>query len=557
MTIKPSNLILLIICTIVFTACGMLFPILGSTFSPYYAVIAKHIATTNDWVDLMLSGQDWLDKPHLPFWLTATSFKLFGISSFSYILPGFLFNLIGAYYTYHLARIWYNRSTSYLAVVLYLSTLHLMLSSIDIRAEAYLLGQIIPACYYLLRFYHTRLFRYIIAASFFSALALMTKGIFVLVTITSGVICLSLYNRQFRNIIHYKWALYIILTLIFAIPELISLYLQFDLHPEKIVFNTTHVSGIRWFLWDSQFGRFFNTGPIASTNPMPYHWLFFVHTFLWAFLPWWPVFFYRLGTIAINTLKRRQRIEAADVFLFSSFLITFILFSATSFQVDHYTNIIFPFACIMSANTINNLTPNSTSSRWLANTQSILSIIFVLIVLIANYLLFSGIVFVIVSIIALLLLSYIITGLYRHKIFEQIVIAPCLSIIFVFIMAMCLNGIGYSKYDAGYNIANYLNAQQAQKIIAYKLDSMPLKNAEFHSQSREYYYRNNLTNKLTGKWYIITPIENTQQVLLQNATAKVVYQISGCEFGTYLAHLGNLPGLESQLTKYAIIKIDN
>ena len=53
-----------------------------------YAMLAKNIAVSGDWVNLIFLGQDWLDKPHLPFWLTAMSFKIFGISSFAYLLPG-------------------------------------------------------------------------------------------------------------------------------------------------------------------------------------------------------------------------------------------------------------------------------------------------------------------------------------------------------------------------------------------------------------------------------------------------------------------------------------
>src|ERR1700733_5570240 len=68
-----------------------------------YATIAKHIAITNDWLNLFSNGADWLDKPHLPFWLTAISFKLFGISSFSYKLPSFICWLVGVFYCYKLS----------------------------------------------------------------------------------------------------------------------------------------------------------------------------------------------------------------------------------------------------------------------------------------------------------------------------------------------------------------------------------------------------------------------------------------------------------------------
>ena len=39
----------------------------------------------------------------------------------------------------------------------------------------------------------------------------------------------------------------------------------------------------------------------------------------------------------------------ATIFLLGNFWISFVMFSVTTFQVDHYTNIIFPFAAILSA----------------------------------------------------------------------------------------------------------------------------------------------------------------------------------------------------------------
>jgi hypothetical protein len=81
----------------------------------------------------------------------------------------------------------------------------------------------------------------------------------------------------------------VLLTVIFTIPEIYALYIQFDLHPEKVVFNKQHVSGIKWFLWDSQFGRFTNDGPITRKQGDVF---FFIHTLLWAFAPWCLLFYY-------------------------------------------------------------------------------------------------------------------------------------------------------------------------------------------------------------------------------------------------------------------------
>ena len=174
----------------------------------------------------------------------------------------------------------------------------LMLSaSVDVRAEAYLLGQIIPAIYYWLRYDHKFNYKYLVLASVFTACAMMTKGLFVVVTIFSGLVITWFYRKQYSRIISYKWLLAFALSLLFILPELICLYLQFDAHPDLLVFGKTHVSGLEWYFWGSQFGRFFNSGPIVNNHGNP---LFFVHTFLWAFLPWSLVFIFALFYLSFH-----------------------------------------------------------------------------------------------------------------------------------------------------------------------------------------------------------------------------------------------------------------
>ena len=48
-----------------------------------YASIAKEMAVSGDFVNLTYLGEDWLDKPHLPFWITAFSFRVFGVGEFA------------------------------------------------------------------------------------------------------------------------------------------------------------------------------------------------------------------------------------------------------------------------------------------------------------------------------------------------------------------------------------------------------------------------------------------------------------------------------------------
>src|SRR5512135_3012303 len=352
-----SHIKILTLFALLINAAAMLSPIINGGDSITYAALSQHIALSGDWANLVLDGKDWLDKPHMPFWITALFFKLGGVSAFTYILPGFLFHLIGGYYTYRIARLFYGRETAWLSVLVYVSVYHLMDSSIEVKAETYLTGFIMGACYYWLRYDRLELnapfalslskghswfdrlttngrgMKYLLLGALFSAGAVMTKGVFTLITITSGLVCMWMYQKQWNKLWSGKWLLAFALSLLFTAPEVIALYLQFDSHPEKVVFGQTNVSGIRFFLWDSQFGRFFNTGPIKNTNGHP---LYFVLVFLWAFLPWVPVFMAAMISGVRRFGARAVDERASFVFLCGSFFMTFGLFSATSFQLDHY-----------------------------------------------------------------------------------------------------------------------------------------------------------------------------------------------------------------------------
>ena len=73
-----------------------------------YAGISKEIFKSGNWLFLSASGADWLDKPHLPFWLAAISFKIFGISAFAYKLPSFILFIVSLFYCYRLTTVNYG-----------------------------------------------------------------------------------------------------------------------------------------------------------------------------------------------------------------------------------------------------------------------------------------------------------------------------------------------------------------------------------------------------------------------------------------------------------------
>lgn len=332
---------LLVMLGIVLNATGLLNDVLEPD-GTLYAMIAKHMALSNDWVNLIGDNHDWLDKPHFPFWITALSFKTFGVNAFAYKFPGFIFWLIGLRFTYLLGKALYNVTVAQTAVLIYIIALHSVLANFDVRAEPYLTTLTIGSIYYMYKVYSEKKFTHLLLAALLAACAVMTKGIFALLTIGGGFVVYWIVNREWREFINYRWYLLVILILIFILPELYCLYMQFDLHPEKIVFDKTGVSGIKFFFWDSQFGRFFNTGPIQGSGDIS----FFLHTTIWAFLPWAVIFY-----IAVVRLFRKgsRLTNKAQWVIFASAGLTFVLFSLSKFQLPHYIIILFPQFSLIAA----------------------------------------------------------------------------------------------------------------------------------------------------------------------------------------------------------------
>ena len=454
---------LLLVIAIASNATGLFNDILEPD-GALYANIAKTIITKNDWINLYVAGTDWLDKPHLPFWLAATSYKVFGINSFAYKLPSFFSFLLGVLYTYKFSDKLFSKELAQLATLIFATSLHVIFSNFDVRAEGYITGFIIAAMYHFYGAMQKPWLKHIAAAAFYAALAMMTKGIFVLVTIFSGFVIYWIATKQWKQFLQPKWYLLLILSLIFITPELFCLYHQFDLHPEKLVLNSVdryNVSGIKFFFWDSQFGRFFNTGAIKGSGDI----FFFVHTTLWAFLPWafylFPVAYYKLKNI-------KQYKPSASIIIYASAFSTFLMFSVSKFQLPHYIVIIFPLLSIIVAKYL--LEINTTKALnivgYIQNITFIVLISFIALIAVA---------FKLDNLIFTLVITTIATQVFfkirNDKMLYSIVLkAICFSVL----LALFLNIIFYPqllKYQAGMMAGKWQQKHLAgKKVVMFKTD---------------------------------------------------------------------------------------
>ncbi len=443
---------------------GLFIPVLG-TDGTLYASIAKTMVRNNNYLELFSQNKDWLDKPHLPFWITAVFFKVFGIAGWSYKLPGILIMLMGATYTYHFARALYKNITIALwSVIILLTAEHIIISNHDVRAEGFLTGFIIAATYHFYKAIQSKTFIHLLLGSLFTACAIMTKGMFALIPIGGAIGGHLLLKQQWKEVLNVKWLLAGIVILFFISPELYSLYYQFDLHPEKTVFGQTNVSGLKFFFWDSQFGRFFNTGPIRGKGDPS----FFLHTTLWAFLPWSIILYITLGK-KVKQLFTSRNVNA-EWYCFSGGILTFILFSVSKFQLPHYLNIVFPFFAIITADYIF----NNVRIKPLYIIQLVLTILLIAGVFGLNFLFFKNFRLpVLIGLIIGIIIIYFAIGLLQNF-KDKLIIITALGACFI---NFYLNLVFYPallKYQSGSEAAYYANKNfKDVPVVTYQVYSSP------------------------------------------------------------------------------------
>jgi 4-amino-4-deoxy-L-arabinose transferase-like glycosyltransferase len=318
---------------------GLFVPLMDND-SAHHANIALHMYLAGDYVNLVDYGKDYLDKPHLHFWLAAFSYKIFGISSFAYKLPSFLFTILGTYSTWRLGRALYNNEVGKLAALIVASAFAYMLANNDVRMDAILTASIVFATWQLVEFVDHKKLLNVAGASLGLALGFCTKGHIAVFTPAAAIFFYILYKKDWKLLYNWKWLVLILLFGLFVSPVVYCYYLQYNLHPEKIVRGKDHINGVKFILLSQSVERFGGEMGGDAKNDR----LFFLHSFLWAFAPWSIIAYATLFTRLKAFLKRKEEWLTTGVFMTMLIIISF-----SGFKLPHYLNIIFPTTAVMTA----------------------------------------------------------------------------------------------------------------------------------------------------------------------------------------------------------------
>ena len=187
-------LILLVVCLLVFWArlghIGLIDP-----DEPFYALTAQEMLESGDWVTPQIFGEPQFEKPIFFYWLTALSFKAFGITEWAARLSSAVPATLLVFLVYAFTTRMFNRRTGLLSALVlatgmeYAIMSRLMLT--DISLALFIAASLF--CYWLALEEEARRTRWLMLHFTFAALAVLTKGplptlISVLATFTYSVV---------------------------------------------------------------------------------------------------------------------------------------------------------------------------------------------------------------------------------------------------------------------------------------------------------------------------------------------------------------------------------
>lgn len=140
-----------------------------------YALTAKEMVLSGDWLSPQIYGRYWYDKPIFYYWELAASFSLFGFTEWAARLPSALFGCANVLGTFWFTRRIYGERAAWGAAILLGTSLEFYLLSKAVITDAalfFFMNGAVAAFY--LGYKENRKYYYL--CYLFAALAVLTKG---------------------------------------------------------------------------------------------------------------------------------------------------------------------------------------------------------------------------------------------------------------------------------------------------------------------------------------------------------------------------------------------
>jgi 4-amino-4-deoxy-L-arabinose transferase-like glycosyltransferase len=314
-----------------------------------YASISRDMMLSGNYLQVYEREQDYLDKPPLLFWMTTLSFSIFGVSNVAYRIFPILYTLIGLYATYGLGKLYYNKQVGLLAALTLASSQAFFLIHHDVRTDTMLADTIIFAIWQIALFNEKKRMIHVVLGFVGIGLAMLAKGPIGLMVPVLALGTDFILKRKWLAFFRWQWLVGLGVVALILLPMCIGLYQQFDMHPEKVVNGKTGNSGLYFYFWKQSFGRLTGENDfVQGTKIIDKDYFFFVHNFIWSYLPWALLFFIVLWRDIAKVFKQRFKLaNHQEALTLGGVVLPFLAMSLSQFKLPHYIYVFFPLVGIM------------------------------------------------------------------------------------------------------------------------------------------------------------------------------------------------------------------
>jgi len=169
-----------------------------------YALTAKEMVLSGDWISPQIYGRYWYDKPIMSYWLIALGFKLFGFTEFGARFFPALSGLAGLWLAAWGGKKLFSEKVGFYSGVILLTTLEFFTISKSILTDGMLFFFFNAALLFFYLGYSTENKRYYYGTYAFSALATLTKGPIGFLLPGLILVLFLLWERNWRELKNVK-----------------------------------------------------------------------------------------------------------------------------------------------------------------------------------------------------------------------------------------------------------------------------------------------------------------------------------------------------------------
>ncbi len=303
-----------------------------------YTEIPREMAATGDFVTPRLNGVKYFEKPPLVYWLSALTFREFGVNEFTTRLWGGIFSMLGVLLTYIAGRAIYGRAAGIAAAVVLATTLiYYALSQIillDMAVAVTMSGALFAFILAMREPRGRRRFGLFMVFYMFMALATLSKGLIGFALPGAVIFLWVLLLNRWRAL----WPFY---------PFVGTILLLAIAAPWHILAAQANHSDIKehdfaWFYFIHEHWLRFTTRIHGRYHP----WWFFLPIFLVGLFPW--IFFTAQAwrdSFSDGWKARKKYPEAWFFLIWTVFIVAF--FSKSQSKLIPYILPVFPAVAVL------------------------------------------------------------------------------------------------------------------------------------------------------------------------------------------------------------------